>query len=290
MRTPTLRKHRHSEHSEHTAEQWKWNLAIAGSAPSSQVPFNEERLTKPNKWEGRSVTTPAAGTGLWLNLRKLWERQKDFRSSQLSSWTRNVFLKTEADPLLLYHCCAFGWWSGGGRLRGLKLLRSSLRREMCPRGGSLLRPREENPLNINVPSKLPGKKTFPRLFRKWVPVLSVVVKTRQGNTPFCVGAGLRAEERWLVEHTWSLYLNFNKRFVWRFLIELVVITVFTSKFLICNCCFWATESRRSSYHSFCHNLASGSRNCCSPSSPAVFAAPPRPGQRSPAAHTQDNVQ
>lgn len=57
---------------------------------------------------------------------------------------------TEADPLLLFHCGVSGWRSGGGRLRGPKVLRSSLHRERCPPDGSLLRPAGEHPLNNNV--------------------------------------------------------------------------------------------------------------------------------------------
>lgn len=45
---------------------------------------------------------------------------------------------------------------------------------------------------------------------------------------------------------------------------------------------------------FCRNLEFASRSCCSPSSPAVSAARPRPGrrslQRSPAAHIRENIQ
>lgn len=146
-----------------------------------------KRLTEANKWEGWSVRTPAAGTGLWQDLQNLRGRQKDFRSSQLCSWnTRKAVLTAEAEPLLPYHWCAFGWWSPGGRLPGPKLLRSSLHREMCPRGGILPRPREEKCLNINSPSKSPGKINFPRLLLKWVPVLCVVVKTWHGKTLFCV--------------------------------------------------------------------------------------------------------
>lgn len=78
-------------------------------------------------------------------------------SLPLSSWNaRNVALTPEAAPQLLY--LQVWRWSGGVRLRGPKR-RSSLHREMCRGGGSLLRPRGEKRFNIHVPAK-----TFPPLF------------------------------------------------------------------------------------------------------------------------------
>lgn len=60
----------------------------ASCAASSRVPFNEERLTRPNRRGGWRVATQAARTGLWMARQNLRGRRKDFHRTRLSSWHR----------------------------------------------------------------------------------------------------------------------------------------------------------------------------------------------------------
>lgn len=82
-------------------------------AASSQVPFNEERLTRPNRRGGWRVTTQAARTGLWMDRQNLRGRQKDFLRTPLSSWNSccNWGKGSVAAPLLCFWLAVWRWTS-----------------------------------------------------------------------------------------------------------------------------------------------------------------------------------